>query len=208
MDFGKLPPEVNSAKMYAGPGAGSMLGAAAAWDALADELYTTAGLCRLTISVLTGGTTLSVGAASMAAATALQLAWMDAIAARARQTATQIRSAAIAFETALSATVPPSVIAANRALLMWLTATNILGINTSAVAITEAHYSEMWAQDGEAMYGYAGAAAVVLAGPAAAATRAVNTTAGARVQAALTQVTSVVPQALQQLAQPLPPTSG
>jgi PPE-repeat protein len=35
IDFGALPPEVNSARMYAGAGAGSMLVAAAAWDALA-----------------------------------------------------------------------------------------------------------------------------------------------------------------------------
>ena len=38
MDFGALPPEINSGRMYAGPGAGSMLAAAAAWDGLAAEL--------------------------------------------------------------------------------------------------------------------------------------------------------------------------
>ena len=57
-------------------------------------------------------------------------------------------------------TVPPAVIAANRSLLMTLIATNVLGQNTAAIAATETHYAEMWAQDATAMYGYAGSAAV------------------------------------------------
>ena len=52
-------------------------------------------------------------------------------------------------------TVPPPVIAANRTQLMSLTATNFFGQNTPAIAATEAQYSEMWAQDAAAMYGYA-----------------------------------------------------
>ena len=51
---------------------------------------------------------------------------------------------------------PPPVIAANRALLMALIATNFLGQNTPAIAAAEAHYMEMWAQDAAAMYAYAG----------------------------------------------------
>ena len=38
------------------------------------------------------------------------------------------------------------MIAANRSLLMTLIATNILGQNTPAIAATEAHYMEMWAE--------------------------------------------------------------
>ncbi|MGH9526803.1 MAG: PPE domain-containing protein, partial [Terriglobales bacterium] len=38
MDFGALPPEINSGRMYLGPGVGPMLAAAAAWDGLAAEL--------------------------------------------------------------------------------------------------------------------------------------------------------------------------
>ena len=56
-------------------------------------------------------------------------------------------------------TVPPPVIAANRAQLASLVATNFLGQNTPAIAATEAHYGEMWAQDAAAMYGYAGSSA-------------------------------------------------
>ena len=51
------------------------------------------------------------------------------------------------------------MIAANRALLAALVATNFLGQNTPAIAANEATYAEFWAQDAGAMYGYAGAAA-------------------------------------------------
>jgi PPE-repeat protein len=47
------------------------------------------------------------------------------------------------------------VIAANRALLAALVATNFLGQNTPAIAATEAHYMEMWFQDGLTMDTYA-----------------------------------------------------
>jgi PPE-repeat protein len=57
-------------------------------------------------------------------------------------------------------TVPPPVIAANRALLMTLIATNFFGQNTPAIAATEAQYIEMWAQDAAAMYGYAASSAL------------------------------------------------
>jgi len=63
--------------------------------------------------------------------------------------------AATAYETAFMMTVPPPVIAANRALLMALIATNFFGQNTPAIMATEAQYMEMWAQDAAAMYGYA-----------------------------------------------------
>ena len=42
LDFAALPPEINSGRMYAGPGPGSMLAAATAWQSLAEELNSVA----------------------------------------------------------------------------------------------------------------------------------------------------------------------
>jgi len=156
MDFAMLPPEVNSGRMYAGPGSGPMLAAAAAWDGLAAELQSTAASYESVISELSGGPWLGPSSASMTAATAPYLAWMTGAAAQAEQTAAQAKAAAAAYETAFAMTVPPTLIAANRSLLMTLIATNIFGQNTMAIAATEADYGEMWAQDAAAMYGYAG----------------------------------------------------
>jgi PPE-repeat protein len=158
MDFGALPPEINSAKMYSGPGSGPMLAAAVAWDGLAAQMHSAAASYRSVISELAGSWT-GPSAASMAAAAAPYAAWMTGTATQAEQTAAQAKAAAGAYEAAFAMTVPPPVIAANRSLLAALVATNFLGQNTPAIAATEAHYGEMWAQDAAAMYGYAGSAA-------------------------------------------------
>ena len=159
MDFGVLPPEVNSGRMYAGPGSGPMLAAAAGWGELAAELYSAAASYSSVISGLTDGSWRGPASVSMAGAAATYVAWMNAAATQAQQAATQAEAAASAFETAFAATVPPPVIAANRAQLAMLVATNFLGINTAAIMATEAQYAEMWAQDAAAMYGYAGSSA-------------------------------------------------
>jgi PPE-repeat protein len=159
VDYAALPPEINSGRMYVGAGSGPLLAAVAAWDGLASELSLAASSYQSTVSELTGGAWLGPASVSMAAAAAPYVAWMNATAAAAEQTADQARAAAAAYEAAFSATVPPPVIAANRALLMSLVATNIVGQNTPAIAATEAQYAEMWAHDAAAMYGYAGASA-------------------------------------------------
>jgi PPE-repeat protein len=95
----------------------------------------------------------------MAAATAPYVAWLHTTAAAAEHAAAQTTASAAAYETAFAMTVPPPVIAANRAQLAALVATNVLGQNTPAIAANEALYGEMWAQDAAAMYGYAGSSA-------------------------------------------------
>src|ERR1700741_2289385 len=159
LDWGALPPETNSGRMYVGAGSGPLLAAAAAWDELATELQSTASSYGSTIEGLTSGPWTGPSSIAMAAAAAPYVAWMSATGAQAEQVATQARLAAGAYETAFAATVPPQVIAANRALLAALIATNFLGQNTPAIAATEAHYMEMWAQDAAAMYAHAGPSA-------------------------------------------------
>src|SRR6202012_932337 len=153
LDFGALPPEINSGRMYAGPGAGSMLAAAAAWQALAAELTSAASGDGSVVSTLPGGSWAGPSSISMAAAASPYVTWLSATGDQAQQAAVQASAAASAYESAFAATVPPPIIEANRSLLMTLVATNILGQNTPAIAATEALYAEMWAQDAAAMYG-------------------------------------------------------
>ncbi|GFG99489.1 hypothetical protein MTIM_53680 [Mycobacterium timonense] len=154
MDYGALPPEVNSGRMYVGAGSGPMLAAAAAWDGVAIDLYSAAASYSSLIAELTG-VWRGPASATMASASAPYTAWLTATAAQAEQTAVQAKAAVGAYEAAFAMTVPPPVIAANRAQLMTLIATNFFGQNLPAIAATEAQYAEMWAQDAAAMYGYA-----------------------------------------------------
>ncbi len=212
------PPEINSGRMYAGPGAGPMLAAATAWDELALELHSTAAACRAAVAELAGSWS-GPSSASMVAAAAPYVAWLSGTAAQADATAAQAKAAAAAYEAAFASTVPPPVIAANRSLLLALVATNFFGQNTPAIAATEAQYAEMWAQDAAAMYGYAGssAAATTLtpfadppqttdpggsAGQAAAVGQAAGTSAGnaQATTATVPQAFSAVPNALQSAA--------
>ncbi|WP_438502047.1 PPE family protein [Mycobacterium paraseoulense] len=159
MDFAALPPEINSSRMYAGAGSAPLVTAAAAWEKLASELSAAAASYRAVVAQLSGGPWVGPSSSVMAAAAAPYVSWMNTTAAQAQQTAAQLGSAVAAYEAAYAATVPPPEIEVNRALLAALVATNLLGQNTPAIAATEAQYSEMWAQDAAAMYGYAGASA-------------------------------------------------
>jgi PPE-repeat protein len=194
LDFAMLPPEINSARMYSGPGSGPMRAAGTAWSQLAAEIRSAAASYSSVISGLTASSWQGPASTSMATAAAPYAAWMNTTAAQAEHTAAQAQAAATAYEAAFAMTVPPPMIAANRAQLATLVATNLLGQNTGAIAATEAHYAEMWAQDAAAMYGYAGSSATAsqltpfatpqhttttgaLAGQAAAVTRATSTSA-------------------------------
>lgn len=159
LDFAQLPPEINSALMYSGPGSAPLRAAATAWNGLATELDSAASAYGSVIAGLTDGPWQGPAASAMLTAAVPQVAWLRGTGGQLEQAAVQAVAAAAAYEVAFAETVPPPVIAANRALLMELLATNFLGQNTPAIAATEAQYGEMWAQDAAAMYGYAGASA-------------------------------------------------
>jgi PPE-repeat protein len=223
MDFAALPPEINSTRMYTGPGAAPMMAAASAWNGLGAELATTASSYESVISTLTGEEWRGPASAAMAAAAAPYVAWMNTTAAAAEHAVAQAMASAAAYEAAFALTVPPPVIAANRAQLAALVATNVLGQNTAAIAATEALYGEMWAQDAAAMYGYAAssASAGVLkpltpptsttnpggpAGQAAAVAQAAGSATGT--QTGLSQLVASLPNTVGGLASPLAGSGG
>ena len=163
LDFAALPPEINSGLMYAGPGSGPMMAAAAGWDELAAELATAASGYGSVISELTSAPWVGPSSRTMVAAVTPYVSWLGAAAGQAEETAGPARAAAAAYETAFMGTVPPPVIAANRVLLATLIATNFFGQNTPAIMATEAQYMEMWAQDAATMYSYLASSAIASA---------------------------------------------
>src|SRR5271168_4535392 len=159
MDFGALPPEVNSARMYLGPGPATLLAASAGWDSLAAELQSAASGYQSAISTLTDESWTGPSSASMEAAVTPYVVWLMSTASQCEEAAGQATAAAAAYEAAYAMTVPPPLIAANRIQLATLIATNLFGQNTPAIMAAEAEYSEMWAQDATVMYNYAATSA-------------------------------------------------
>jgi PPE-repeat protein len=219
VDFGALTPEVNSARMYAGPGSSSLQAAASAWNGLAAELQSAAQGYETVITQLSSDEWTGPASASMASAAQPYVSWMNTTAAQAEQAATQARAAAAAHEQAFAATVPPPLIAANRAQTAAAVQANVFGQYTPLIAQLEAQYSEMWAQDSAAMYGYAGQSAAAtqvtpFASPAAttnpagttaqsaAVSSATGTSAATSSQKILQELTSSMPTSLQSLASP------
>ncbi|EPQ73178.1 PPE family protein [Mycobacterium marinum MB2] len=216
MNYAFLPPEVNSARMYSGPGSASLLAAVASWDMVAIELASAAEGYRSVISTLSGMYWWGPASAAMLAATGPFIDWLEITGALASETANQAAAAAAAYEQAYAMTVPPIVVAANRALLVALVASNFFGQNTAAIEATESEYAEMWAQDAGAMYDYAATSAMATAlvpfsapgqdtNPAglAAQSAAVSQAAGnapASAQSVWSQLTSLVPDALPSLS--------
>jgi PPE-repeat protein len=162
-DFAARPPEINSALIYSGAGAGPLMAASSAFNNLSSELSSNAASYESVISQLTGSEWQGPSSEAMAAAAQPYITWLGTTSAQLREAATQATASAAAYEAAFSASIPPPVILANRTALATLVATNILGQNTPAIAANEALYGEFWAQDAAAMYGYASSASAASA---------------------------------------------
>jgi PPE-repeat protein len=158
MNFAVLPPEVNSWRVHAGPGPGSMLAAEAAWAGLATELRSAASEFGSIVSDLSSDGWQGSSSVAMTDVAATHLTWLRSAATEAEQAAAQARATAQAFESMFSATVHPAAVASNRARLMSLASSNLFGQNASAIAAVESEYGHMWAQDVTAMAGYHAAA--------------------------------------------------
>lgn len=153
-----MPPEIHSARMYSGPGTQSLLAAATAWGDVADGLDEAADGFRCVTAKLNCGWQ-GTAAIAMTQAATPYLGWLQAAAAKSRQTANHARAAAAAHQEAYAAMVPPPVIAANRSHRASLAGFNALSQDTQTIASMDAEYEQMWARDVEAMYSYAESAA-------------------------------------------------
>ncbi len=131
MDFGILPPEIISALIHAGPGAWSWIEAAGMWQTLSAELEQSANSYTAELSELS---TTWHGPSSMAMAQAFEpyLDWLRVTAQQCQQIATSVEVMTTAFESTHWTVVHPSLVAAHRARLAMLLATNPLGITTQA----------------------------------------------------------------------------
>jgi hypothetical protein len=158
MCFGRVPPEINSGRMFNGAGSGSMVQAAEAWDQLARSLWETSVYCRAVTVQLSQGWQ-GTAAVAVTHKMAGYLGWLDIAAGQAARAAAQARTAAYAHTSVVAALVSPDAIIINRARLVVLAATNYLGQASAAIADTEAEYEQMWVTDSAAMYAYARASA-------------------------------------------------
>ncbi len=161
MDFISLPPEVTSALIHSGPGAGSLIEAAGAWQNLGVGLEDTAPIYTSVVSSLTQAWQ-GPSSAAMSQAVAPFLTWVRTTAQQCQQLAASAQAAATAFSQAQSAMVTPAQVAANRTRLAQLIATDRLGGNLAAIAETESQYESMWVNNSAAMYSYQAASAQAL----------------------------------------------
>jgi PPE-repeat protein len=194
LDFAAIPPDITSALMYMGAGSGPLMAAAASWSNLAAELSTTATQWESIVTTLTTEQWVGVGSAAAAASAQPIVSWLTTAAAAAEQAGMQATSSAAAYEAAFGGVIPPPAIAANRAQLAALVATNFLGINTPAIMATEAEYAAMWVTDAITMslYQVASAAAATLQ-PLAPASPSVNPAAPGLQAAATAQAAASTP---------------
>ena len=159
IEYGALPPEINSARAYAGPQAVPLTAAAGAWQALAANLSSNATALNSAIMALLGGGWVGPSSAMMATGGAENVRWLFQAAVQAQETALAAEQAALAVEAAHAGVVPPPVIEANRTLLEALVASNFMGVNSGPIAACVAQYDEMWSQDATVMYGFSADAA-------------------------------------------------